>query len=137
MKMHNETRKILDDMDIQVTATAVRVPVLRCHSEAVNIETERALPEAAEIRQILAETPGVVLCDDISKNDYPLAVDCQGKYEVYVGRIRRDYTIANGLSFWVVSDNLLKGAALNTVQIAELLVANKWDNTARLGRLAV
>ncbi len=126
MKMHNETRKIMGDKDIQVTATTVRVPVVRCHSEAVNIETEKPLPDVAVIRRILAEAPGVIVVDDPANKRYPLATDCQNQYEVFVGRIRKDYSIQNGLNLWVVSDNLLKGAALNAVQIAELLVANNW-----------
>lgn len=126
MKMHNETRKILGDNNIQVSATTVRVPVFRCHSEAVNIETELPLPDVSEIVKILSEAPGVVVTDDVGSNSYPLAVDCQCTPDVYVGRIRKDYTIANGLNLWVVSDNLLKGAALNAVQIAELLVAKNW-----------
>lgn len=137
MKMHHETRKIFDDMDIQVSATAVRVPVMRCHSEAVNIETERALPDVAEIRRLLEKAPGVVLCDNTSNNSYPLAIDCQGRNEVFVGRIRKDFSIANGLNLWVVSDNLLKGAALNAVQIAELLVANDWVKTSSYSKQAV
>lgn len=126
MKMHNETKKIFGDNDIKVSATTVRVPVIRCHSEAVNIETEKPLPEVAEIKKILAEAPGIVLVDDVENNGYPLAINCAGKYEVYVGRVRKDYTIQNGLNLWVVSDNLLKGAALNAVQIAELLAAKDW-----------
>lgn len=126
MKMHNETRKVLGDSEIRVTATTVRVPVIRCHSEAVNIETEKALPEVAEIREILKKAPGLVVIDDVENNRYPLAIDCSGKYEVYVGRIRKDYSIDNGLNMWIVADNLLKGAALNAVQIAELLAAKDW-----------
>lgn len=137
MKMHNETRKIFADKDIQVSATAVRVPVMRCHSEAINIETERPLPDVAEIRKLLQDAPGVVICDDTAANLYPLAIDCAGKNEVFVGRIRKDYTVPNGLSMWVVADNLLKGAALNAVQIAELLVANNWLKPADLNQLAV
>lgn len=137
MKMHNETRKIYADTEIQVSATAVRVPVMRCHSEAINIETEKPLPEVAEIKQLLAKAPGIILCDNALNNSYPLAIDCQGKDEVYVGRIRKDFSIANGLNLWVVSDNLLKGAALNAVQIAELLVANNWVKTSGFSKLAV
>jgi len=126
MKMHNETRKIIGDNDIRVSATTVRVPVIRCHSESVNIETEKPLPDVAVIKKILAKAPGVIVVDDPAQKSYPLAVDCAGKYEVFVGRIRKDYTIENGLNLWIVSDNLLKGAALNAVQIAELLAANNW-----------
>ena len=124
--MLNETRKILNDPEIQVCPTVVRVPVFRCHSEAVNIETEKPLPDIAEIIRILESTPGVEVKDDVSNNVYPLAIDCQGTDKVYVGRIRKDFTIQNGLNMWLVADNLRKGAALNAVQIAELLVANKW-----------
>lgn len=126
MKMHNETKKIFGDNDIKVSATTVRVPVIRCHSEAVNIETEKPMPDVSEIKKLLANSPGIILVDDVDNNGYPLAVDCAGKYEVFVGRIRKDFTIDNGLNLWVVSDNLLKGAALNAVQIAELLVAKGW-----------
>lgn len=137
MKMHNETRKILGDNDIRVTATTVRVPVIRCHSEAVNIETEKPLPDVEEIREILANAPGVVVVDDVANNRYPLAIDCQYRYEVFVGRIRKDYTIANGLNMWIVADNLLKGAALNAVQIVELLVARNWVAAERQKMVAV
>jgi len=126
MKMFNETRKILDDPQIQVNATTVRVPVLNCHSEAVNIETEKPLPCIDKIREILESAPGVKVLDDVKNNFYPLAIACSGTNDVYVGRIRRDFTIENGLNMWVVADNLRKGAALNAVQIAELLVKNNW-----------
>lgn len=121
MKMLDETRKILDDASIQVTATAVRVPVFRCHSESINIETEQRL-SANEARAILSAAPGVIVYDDPKKNLYPLAIDVAGKDEVYVGRIREDESITNGLNMWIVSDNLRKGAALNAVQIAEYLI---------------
>jgi len=121
MKLVNETKKIMEDDTIRVTATAVRVPVFRCHSESVNIETERKL-SANEARAILSGAPGVIVYDDPSKNLYPLAIDVSGKDEVYVGRIREDESIPNGLNLWIVSDNLRKGAALNAVQIAEELV---------------
>jgi len=121
MKMVNETRKILEDESIGVTATTVRVPVFRCHSESVNIETERKI-SANEVRAILSSAPGVMVYDDPKKNLYPLAIDTAGKDEVYVGRIREDESIQNGINLWVVSDNLRKGAALNAVQIAEHLI---------------
>ncbi len=121
MKMANETRKILDDDSIRVTATAVRVPVFRCHGESVNIETERKV-SANEVRAVLSAAPGVVVYDDPKKNIYPLAIDVAGKDEAYVGRIREDESIPNGINLWIVSDNLRKGAALNAVQIAELLI---------------
>lgn len=120
MKMVNETHKMLDP-NIKVTATTVRVPVFRCHSESVNIETEKKLT-ANEARSILAAAPGIIVFDDPSKNIYPLAIDVAGKDETYVGRIREDESIENGLNLWVVSDNLRKGAALNAVQIAEELI---------------
>ena len=121
MKMVNETRKILEDESIGVTATTVRVPVFRCHSEAVNIETGLKI-SANEVRAILSSAPGVMVYDDPKKNLYPLAIDTAGKDEVYVGRIREDESIPNGINLWVVSDNLRKGAALNAVQIAEYLI---------------
>jgi len=120
MKMANETHKMLDP-NIKVTATTVRVPVFRCHSEAVNIETEKKL-SANEARAILSAAPGVVVYDDPSRNLYPLALDAAGKDATYVGRIREDESIPSGLNLWVVSDNLRKGAALNAVQIAEELI---------------
>lgn len=121
MKMVNETRKIMGDAAIQVTATTVRVPVYVGHSEAVNIETEQKLT-ANEARAILSTAPGVMLYDDPEHNIYPMPLDVAGKDEVYVGRIREDESIPNGLNLWVVADNLRKGAATNAVQIAELLV---------------
>ncbi len=121
LKMLNETRKIMGDRSIQVTATTVRVPVYVGHSEAVNIETEQKLT-ANEARAILSEAPGVRIFDDPAHKVYPMPLDVAGKDEVYVGRVREDESIANGLNLWVVADNLRKGAALNTVQIAECLV---------------
>lgn len=121
MKMVNETRKIIGDNSIQVTATTVRVPVFRCHSESVNIETEKKLT-ANEVRVILSKAPGIVVFDAPQKNVYPLPIDTAGKDETYVGRIREDESIGNGINLWIVSDNLRKGAALNAVQIAEKLI---------------
>jgi aspartate-semialdehyde dehydrogenase len=121
MKMVNETRKIMEDDAIRLTATTVRVPVFRGHSESVNIETAKKI-SANEVRAILAEAPGVIVYDDPKKNIYPLAIDVVGKDETYVGRIREDESIPNGINLWLVSDNLRKGAALNAVQIAELLI---------------
>jgi aspartate-semialdehyde dehydrogenase len=120
MKMVHETRKIMGDQSIQVTATTVRVPVYVGHSEAVNIETERKL-SANEARAILSTAPGVLLYDDPAHKIYPMPLEVAGKDEVYVGRIREDESISNGLNLWVVADNLRKGAALNAVQIAEHL----------------
>jgi aspartate-semialdehyde dehydrogenase len=119
MKMVHETHKILDPA-IKVTATTVRVPVFRCHSEAVNIETEKKL-SANEARALMSAAPGIIVYDDPSKNLYPLALDATGMDATYVGRVREDESIENGLNLWVVSDNLRKGAALNAVQIAEEL----------------
>jgi aspartate-semialdehyde dehydrogenase len=121
MKLVNETRKIMEDNSIGVTATTVRVPVFRCHSESVNIETEMRI-SANEARAILSGAPGVVVYDDPKKNLYPLAIDVTGKDEIYVGRIREDESIPNGLNMWIVLDNVRKGAALNAVQIAEQLI---------------
>jgi aspartate-semialdehyde dehydrogenase len=121
MKMVHETRKIMGDQSIHVTATTVRVPVYVGHSEAVNIETERKL-SANEARAILSTAPGVLLYDDPAHKIYPMPLEVAGKDEVYVGRVREDESIANGLNLWVVADNLRKGAALNAVQIAEHLV---------------
>jgi aspartate-semialdehyde dehydrogenase len=119
MKMVNETAKILDP-SIRLTATTVRIPVLYGHSESVNIETEKPL-SAGDAKKILSGAPGVTLVDDPANNSYPLAIEAAGKDDVFVGRVRQDESIENGLNFWVVSDNIRKGAALNAVQIAELL----------------
>jgi aspartate-semialdehyde dehydrogenase len=121
MKMVNETVKIMGDDQIQVTATTVRVPVFYSHSEAVNIETERKL-SPDEARQILAQAPGVKVVDNPAKNEYPMPLDAAGQDLTLVGRIREDFSIPNGLNFWVVADNLRKGAATNAVQIAEILI---------------
>ncbi len=121
MKMVNETKKIMGDDSIRVTATTVRVPVFRGHAESVNIETEKKIT-ANEARALLAAFPGIIVFDAPEKNVYPLPVDVAGKDEVYVGRIREDESIDNGLNMWIVADNLRKGAALNAVQIAEKLI---------------
>ncbi len=121
MKMVNETRKILGDDSVRLTATTVRVPVFRCHSESVNIETEKKLA-ANEVRAILSTAPGVVVYDAPEKNLYPIPIDVAGADETYVGRIREDESIENGINIWIVADNLRKGAALNAVQIAEKLI---------------
>jgi aspartate-semialdehyde dehydrogenase len=121
MKMVNETRKIFEDQTIGVTATTVRVPVFYGHSESVNIETAKKI-SAAEVKELLATAPGVKLVDEPSLSIYPLALDCAGKLETLVGRIREDESIENGINLWVVADNILKGAALNAVQIAEIVV---------------
>ncbi|MDX9894401.1 MAG: aspartate-semialdehyde dehydrogenase [Desulfofustis sp.] len=118
MKMVNETRKILDDQSIGVTATAVRVPVFYGHSEAINIETREKI-SAAQVKELLSQAPGVEVVDDPRQFRYPLATVAEGTFPTYVGRIREDESIANGINLWVVADNILKGAALNTIQIAE------------------
>ncbi len=121
MKMINETKKIMDDYSLRITVTTVRVPVFRGHSESVNIETEEKL-SADGARGLLSKAEGVVVLDNPSEQLYPLATEAAGKDETFVGRIREDDSIENGLNMWIVSDNILKGAALNAVQIAEKLV---------------
>ncbi len=121
MKMVNETKKIMEDDSIAVTATTVRVPVFFGHSESVNIEFEREITPD-EARKILSKAPGVKVVDDPSKNLYPLAIHAAGKDDTFVGRIRKDESIAHGLNMWIVADNIRKGAALNAVQIAEVLI---------------
>jgi aspartate-semialdehyde dehydrogenase len=124
-KMVRETRKILGDETIQVSPTTVRVPVRIGHSEAINLEFERPItPEQA--RAALRRAPGIVLMDDPAKGEVPLPLHTEGRDEVFVGRVRRDPTVANGLNLWVVADNLRKGAATNAVQIAEVLVERGW-----------
>ena len=122
MKMVNETRKIMGDPTIQVTATTVRVPVLYSHSESVNIETERKIT-APEVKSLLSKAPGVKVVDNPALAEYPLAIYAAGRDETFVGRIREDESIPNGINMWIVSDNIRKGAALNAVQIAEILAA--------------
>ncbi len=121
MKMVRETKKIFEDEAIAVTATTVRVPVLYGHSEAVNIETRKKIT-APEVRRLLEEAPGVKVLDDPSVNMYPLAIHAAGRDETFVGRIREDESIENGINMWIVADNIRKGAALNAVQIAEILI---------------
>ncbi|MGL4585367.1 MAG: aspartate-semialdehyde dehydrogenase [Flavobacterium sp.] len=124
MKLVKETKKILRDDTVLVTATAVRIPVVGGHSEAVNIEFTNDF-DLAEVRRILHDTPGVVVQDNNDTNTYPMPLYAQGKDDVFVGRIRRDESQKNTLNMWIVADNLRKGAATNTVQIAEYLIANK------------
>jgi aspartate-semialdehyde dehydrogenase len=121
MKMVNETQKIMGDDSIKVTATTVRIPVFYGHSESINIETEKKIT-ADEVRELLQSMRGVTVIDNPAKNQYPLAIDAAGKDDIFVGRIREDESIQNGINMWVVSDNIRKGAALNTIQIAELLI---------------
>ncbi|MNE25954.1 Aspartate-semialdehyde dehydrogenase [compost metagenome] len=123
MKLVRETQKILSDKTIAVTATAVRVPIVGGHSEAVNVEFSNDF-EVSDIRKILHETPGVVVQDNTDTYTYPMPLFAQGKDDVFVGRIRRDESQPNTVNMWIVADNLRKGAATNTVQIAEYLVAN-------------
>jgi aspartate-semialdehyde dehydrogenase len=123
MKLVRETQKILNDKTIAVTATAIRIPVVGGHSEAVNIQFENDF-DLSEIRQILHQTPGVTVQDNLDTFTYPMPIYAQGKDDVFVGRIRRDESQPNSLNLWIVADNLRKGAATNTIQIAEYLVAN-------------
>ena len=123
MKLVQETHKILEDSSIGITATAIRIPVVGGHSESVNIEFELKY-DIKKVRTILNETIGVEVIDDPKKNLYPMPIHAKGKDEVFIGRIRRDESIENGLNLWIVSDNLRKGAATNTIQIAEYLIHN-------------
>ncbi|AUC74601.1 MULTISPECIES: aspartate-semialdehyde dehydrogenase [unclassified Olleya] len=124
LKLVNETQKILNDKTIAVTATAVRIPTAGGHSESVNIAFENDF-DLAEVRQLLSQTEGVIVQDNTDVNTYPMPLYANGKDDVFVGRIRRDLSQANSINMWIVSDNLRKGAATNTVQIAEYLVKNK------------
>ena len=124
MKLVRETQKILNDKTIAVTATAIRIPVVGGHSEAVNIQFENDF-DVNEVRQILHNTPGVTVQDNLETFTYPMPIYAQGKDDVFVGRIRRDESQPNTINMWIVADNLRKGAATNTIQIAEYLVANK------------
>jgi aspartate-semialdehyde dehydrogenase len=122
MKMTNETKKIMGDDTIRVTATTVRIPVMGGHSESVNIEFARDF-DLSEVRAILGKAQGVVVVDDPSRQEYPMPKDAHERDEVFVGRLRRDESQPNTLNMWIVSDNLRKGAATNAVQIAEYLAA--------------
>lgn len=121
-KMINETRKILSKPTLPITATCVRVPVKNCHSESINVEFENEI-DIYDIKILLQNSPGIILVDDIENNHYPIATKADGSDDVYVGRIRRDFSVNNGINFWVVSDNLRKGAASNAVQILEKLIS--------------
>ena len=123
-KLINETRKILNDNSIQITSTAVRVPIEICHGESVNIEFEKDF-EIEDIFEILGDSPGLVVEDDPDNNKYPMPINSANKDEVFVGRIRRDFSIKSGINLWIVADNLRKGAATNTIQIAEKLIELK------------
>ena len=127
LKMVHETRKILGDETIQICPTCVRIPVSNCHSEVINVETERALTPA-EARALFEATQGITVVDDPSTGAYPMPSGCDGRDDVFIGRIRRDISRDNCLTFWCVSDNLRKGAATNAVQIAELLAKHAGDH---------
>lgn len=124
MKLTNETKKILKDDSVHVTATAIRIPVVGGHSESVNITFEEDF-EIGEVRRLLKEFPGITLQDNTDVNTYPMPIYAEGKDDVFIGRIRRDLSQANSLNMWIVADNLRKGAATNAVQIAEYLVEQK------------
>lgn len=124
IKMINETHKILDDYSIKVTATTARVPVMYGHSESINVEFYKPVTRAAAL-EVLKKAPGIVVCDDPTNNVYPMPLDAEGTDDVYVGRVRQDFSVENGLNLWVVADNIRKGAASNTVQIAELLLSRE------------
>ena len=119
--MIDETRKILSLPDLRVTATTVRVPVFHGHSESINIEFERPF-DLAELRALLENTEGLVVLDDVANNVYPMAITAADTDPVYVGRIRRDFSVENGINLWCVADNIRKGAATNAVQIAQTLI---------------
>jgi aspartate-semialdehyde dehydrogenase len=125
MKMVNETRKIMGIPDLPVTATCVRVPVLRAHSEAINLAFDAPF-DLNQAREAIAQAPGVQLVEDWEKNYFPMPIDASGKDDVLVGRIRKDISNPNGLELWLCGDQIRKGAALNAVQIAELLVERGW-----------
>lgn len=124
LKMYNETRKIMNS-DIKVSATCIRVPVLRAHSESIWVETEKPI-SVEEAKKAFANSPGIVLMDNSEKQEYPMPLFLEGKDEVFVGRVRKDLTNDNGLTFWSVSDQIKKGAALNAIQIAEFLVEQEF-----------
>lgn len=121
MKMVNETQKIMGDPSINVNATCIRVPVYYAHSESINIETEKHIT-AAEVMKLMAKAPGVKLVDNTDKKEYPMPIDAEGQDDTLVGRIRQDESIPNGITMWIAADNIRKGAALNAIQIAEMLV---------------
>ena len=125
MKLVNETHKILSDNNIGITATAVRIPVIGGHSESVNIELKKSVP-IPEIKHLLDSIPGVILEDDPKNNKYPMPFFAEGKNEVFVGRIRKDFSNPNTINLWIVADNLRKGAATNTIQIAEYIIKQNW-----------
>ena len=119
--MINETRKILNTPNLPITATTVRVPVFNCHSESINIELEKDF-DLNEVIELFNNFPGIIVLDDVKQNKYPIATEVSGHNEVYVGRIRKDFSVEHGLNIWVVADNIRKGAATNAVQIVEKLI---------------
>lgn len=123
LKMIDETKKILGDDNLRITATTVRVPVFNSHSESINIEFYNDF-DMNELKTLLEDSPGIILQDDVSKQIYPLALNAAGKDEVFIGRVRRDHSVDYGINMWVVADNIRKGAATNAVQIAELVLKN-------------
>ncbi|HHU49192.1 MAG: aspartate-semialdehyde dehydrogenase [Caldicoprobacterales bacterium] len=126
IKMIEETKKIIGDQSLRITATTVRVPVFHGHSESINVELKKEF-DLSELKQVLADAPGVILADDPASNLYPMPIEAQDKDDVFVGRIRRDESVENGVNLWVVADNIRKGAATNTVQIAQRLIYY-WEN---------
>jgi len=126
MKMINETKKILGDYSLRITATTVRVPVFYGHSESINVEFEKDF-DLNELKEVLANAPGVVVLDDPQNNIYPMPIHAENKDEVFVGRIRRDESVKSGVNLWVVADNIRKGAATNAVQIAQKLI-EYWES---------
>ena len=126
MKMVDETKKILGDDTLRITATTVRVPVFNGHSESINLEFEKQF-DLEELKEVLKNAPGIVVQDDVANNVYPLAINATGTNETYVGRIRRDESVESGVNLWVVADNIRKGAAANAVQIAQKLISY-WEN---------
>ncbi|HAC64224.1 MAG TPA: aspartate-semialdehyde dehydrogenase [Cyanothece sp. UBA12306] len=130
MKMVKETRKIFNEPELRITATCVRVPVLRAHSEAINLEFDKPF-DLATAREVLNKAPGVKLVEDWENNYFPMPIDASGKDEVLVGRIRQDISHANGLELWLCGDQIRKGAALNAIQIAELLIEKNWLKSAQ------
>lgn len=123
MKMVEETRKILHDSELRITSTTVRVPVFNSHSESINVEFDKAF-DLTELKDVLTKAPGITVQDDVQNNVYPLATSATGHDDVFVGRIRRDESVDNGVNLWVVADNIRKGAASNAVQIAEWIIEN-------------
>jgi aspartate-semialdehyde dehydrogenase len=132
IKMIEETKKIIGDDSLKITATTVRVPVFHSHSESINVEFEKQF-ELSELKQALAEADGVVLVDDPANNCYPMPIDAEDKDDVFVGRVRRDESVESGVNLWVVADNIRKGAATNTIQIAQRLI-HYWENGELEGR---